>query len=433
MLNIFIGAGSGSEHKICSYHSTIIYNFFKKNGYNLVKSPDLADFIILNGYPFEENEEKKDLLTIGFYLKKNLNAKIILIGSMSGMMKYMDGFDRVILIGAKSLNKFDDLFEHNFSINTIDVDNVKFFIPLYFDSLNLDLYGYSGMNIESKYVFSKYDLEITGDIIKSGNYIINENIEYDYEKYNYLDDISGEYPIEICTGCGGYCTYCDIRNVAGFVNSVPLEKVIAKINRGISLGYKKIHFIDEDSASYGLDIGIDFADLLNEVAKINGDFKLRIFYFEPGRLEKLYEKIDKNVWNKVDHFCVPLQTNSQRILKLMNRRYDINNVIEIVKKIKEKNKNITITTQFIYGFPTETFDEFKSYFSVMNIFDEIWFWYYSDRKGTKSVDFIGKIDKKEMMRRLVYLWKIKVKFLDRIFDKNETLSQGIKIFNNRDF
>ena len=433
MTKIFIWAWSWSEHKICSYHSTIIYNFFKENWYTLVKSPDLADFIVLNWYPFEENEERKDLLTIWFYLRKNKDAKLILIWSMSWMMKYMEWFNRIILIWAKKLNKFNELFEHKIPIEDIEVDNVKFFIPLYFDSLNLDLYWYNWINIESKYIFTKEDLQITWDIIKSWDYIISENIEYDYEKYNYLDDISWEYPIEICTWCWWYCSYCDIRNVAWFVDSIEIDKVINKIKRWISLWYKKIHFIDEDSASYGLDKWIDFSDLLNEVWKIKWDFKLRIFYFEPWRLEKLYDKINPEVWWKIDHFCVPLQTNSQRILKLMNRKYDIEKVIEVVKNIKNHNNQITITTQFIYWFPTETFDEFKKYFNVMNIFDEVWFWYYSDRRWTKSVDFLWKIDKKEMMRRLVYLWKIKVKFLDKIFDKNESLMQWLKIFNSRNF
>jgi tRNA A37 methylthiotransferase MiaB len=64
----------------------------------------------------------------------------------------------------------------------------------------------------------------------------------------------------------------------------------------------------------------------------------------------------------------------------MNRNYDISNIVNIVKKIRNINKNIKITTQFIYAFPTETFDEFKNYFSMLKFFDELWFWYYSDRK-----------------------------------------------------
>lgn len=433
MKKIFIWAWSWSEHKICSYHSTIVYNFFKENNYNLVKSPYEADFIILNWYPFEENEERKDLLTIWHYLKINKNAKIILIWSMSWMMKYMDSHDRIILIWAKKLKLFDDLFIHKISIFDIELDNVKFFIPLYYDSLNLDHYWYNWLNIESKYIFSLDDLKIDLDIISSWNYEISKNIEYDYEKYNYLDDISWEYPIEICTWCWWYCTYCDIKNVAWFVDSVWIEKIINKIKRWVSLWYKKIHFIDEDSASYWLDKWIDFSVLLNEIWKLELDFKLRIFYFEPWRLEKLYEKINPEFWLKVDHFCIPLQTLSQRILKLMNRNYDIQKVIDISKEIRKINPNISITTQFIYWFPTETFAEFKSYFSIMNDFDEIRFWYYSDRKWTQSISFPWKINKMEMIKRLIFLWKIKLKNLNKIFDKNETLVQWIKIFSSRDF
>ena len=117
----------------------------------------------------------------------------------------------------------------------------------------------------------------------------------------------------------------------------------------------------------------------------------------------------------------------------MNRKYDILNVISTVNNIKKLNNNIIITTQFIYWFPTETFEEFKDYFRMINHFDELRFWYYSDRKWTESVSFIGKIDKKEMIRRLFFLWKVKEKYLDKVFDKNEYIEQWIDIFKRRQF
>jgi tRNA-2-methylthio-N6-dimethylallyladenosine synthase len=94
----------------------------------------------------------------------------------------------------------------------------------------------------------------------------------------------------------------------------------------------------------------------------------------------LYKKIKPELWQKINHFCVPLQTTSPRILKLMNRHYDIDKAVEIVKEIKNINKNIEISTQFIYGFPTETFEEFKDYFRMLSVFDELRFCYYSPRK-----------------------------------------------------
>jgi len=433
MKNIFIWSGSWSEHKVCMYQTTIVYNFFYQNWYNLVKSPKNADYIILNWYPFEESEERLDLLTIWYYKKKYPKAKIILIGSIPWMMKYLYNYDDFICIWYVEYEKIDKLFNHKISIKNIEVDNLKYFIPLNMESLNIDRLWYKNQNIESKYIYSEDNLQINIEKIISWEYSIEWICEYDCEKYNYLEDISGEYPIEICTWCWGYCSYCDIRNIAWFVKSIPLEKVINKIKRWLNLWYKEFHFIDEDSASYWLDIWTDFADLLNEINKIKWDFKIKIFYFEPWRLQRLYDKIDKDIWKKIFHFCSPLQTTSQRILKLMNRNYDIEKVIDIVWKIKNINLNITITTQFIYWFPTETFEEFRHYFKMIKYFDELWFWYYSDRLGTKSIWFKWKINKLEMKKRLIFLWKFKNRFLNKIFDKNETLEQGLKIFDNRKF
>jgi len=78
MKNIFIWSWSWSEHKVCAYQSTIVYNFFEKNLYNILKSPTKADFIVLNWYPFEEFEERVNLLTINYYLKKYPSSQILL-------------------------------------------------------------------------------------------------------------------------------------------------------------------------------------------------------------------------------------------------------------------------------------------------------------------------------------------------------------------
>lgn len=433
MKNIFIWAWSWSEHKICAYQSTVVYEFFLQNWYNLVNTPNKADLIILNWYPFEEFEEKINLLTINYYLKKYQNTPILLIWSIPWMMSYMSKVPRIQMIWWKELSKFDEKFEHKISINNIEVDNIKFFIPLSIESLNIDKYWYEWRNIESKHNFIDSDYKITVEDIISWDYEIWEIKEYDWEKNNYLEDISWEYPIEICTWCWWYCSYCDIRNVSWFVKSKPIENIINKIKRWLILWYKEFHFIDEDSASYWLDINKDFADLLNEVNKIEWDFKIKIFYFEPWRLEKLFEKIDKTLWKKIIGFWVPLQTTSQRILKLMNRNYNIKKVVKIVGNIKKINPKVTIFTQFIYWFPTETFEEFKDYFNMLRNFDILWFYYYSDRLWTKATNFSSKVDKKELSRRMIFLRKVKEKYLDRIFDKNLSLSIWLKIISARSF
>lgn len=433
MKNIFIWSWSWSEHKVCSYQSTVVYNFFLENGYNLVKAPTNADLIILNGYPFEEFEEKINLLTINYYLKKYPEKELLLIWSIPAMMPYMSTVARVTMIWLREISKFDGMFEHTISIADINVDNIKYFIPLNLESLNIDKYWYPWRNIESRYFFSDKDHLITIEDIQEGNYEIGSIQEYDNEMYNYLDDISWEYPIEICTWCWGCCTYCDIRTISWFVKSRPMEYVLNKIKRWLSLWYKEFHFIDEDSASYGLDIWLDFADLLNEINKIQWDFKIKIFYFEPWRLERLYSKIHKDLWWKITHFCVPLQTTSQRILKLMNRHYVIEKVTGIVESIKRINRSIKITTQFIYWFPTETFSEFTDYFRMLKYFDELWFWYYSDRKWTKSINFNKKTPKNELSRRMLFLWKIKEKYTNRVFDKNQTLKIWLDIIKSRKF
>lgn len=431
--NIFIASWWWSEHKVCAYQTTQVYNFFKENSYNLLKSPKNADLIVLNGYPFEEFEEKITLLTVNYYLKTYRHAQILLIWSIPAMLPELSQVKRVQMLPLKGISNINTLFQKTVPIEDVYVDNLRYFLPLKIESLNIDSYGYEWKNIESKYVFTEYELSISVDKLNDGKYLPRGIDEYDSEKFNYLEDISWDYSLEICRGCWWTCSYCKIRNISGFVSSISIQDILKKLKRGLSLWYKKFHFIDEDSASYGLDRGVDFADLLNEINKIEWDFQMKILYFEPWRLQRLYHKIDKNVWSKITGFAVPLQTTSQRILKLMNRSYNIGNVLDIVRDIRNHNKDIIINTHFIYWFPTETFEEFKSYFQVMNLFDELRFWYYSDRKWTRSSFLNWKISKWGMIKRLLYLWKIKKKNLDKVFDKNETLLQWVRIFKKRDF
>ena len=144
-------------------------------------------------------------------------------------------------------------------------------------------------------------------------------------------------------------------------------------------------------------------------------------------------KIDPSLWPKIVDFCVPLQTTSQRVLKEMNRHYSIENVNNIIKDVRKHNNSLHVITQIIYGFPTETFEEFKDYFSLLWVYDVVWFYYYSDRKWTKAENFLGKIWKKDMMKRLILIWKMKQQYGERVCDKNETLQLWLDIFHAREY
>lgn len=203
------------------------------------------------------------------------------------------------------------------------------------------------------------------------------------------------------------CAYCAIKKAKGYVTSKPLNKVIAEFKQGLESGFKHFILLGDDCGSYGVDIGTDFAELLNEINKIKGDYKIDIHYFEPHRLEVLFPKINKKIFKKIYAMRIPIQSANQRIVKLMNRNYDLNNVFRIVKKIKKISSSIILRTHLIYCYPTETREEFMNNITHPDLkyFDEVKHFCYSPRKGTPASKLANKIKSREKKRRLAIMRK----------------------------
>ena len=155
-----------------------------------------------------------------------------------------------------------------------------------------------------------------------------------------MDDEIENYYVETTRWCWFKCSYCAIQRVSWFTKSFTIEKIINNIKKWLSNWAKNIIIIDEDCWSYWIDIWKDFSFLVNEINKIEWNFNVKFYYLEPWNLERNYEKIDKSFWiNKVSYIRITLQTTSQRILKLMNRSYNIEKVLSISEELKKLNKN----------------------------------------------------------------------------------------------
>jgi tRNA A37 methylthiotransferase MiaB len=171
------------------------------------------------------------------------------------------------------------------------------------------------------------------------------------------------------------------------------------IKEGILAGYTLINLIADDCGCYGLDIGSDFGELMDNIYRIKGKFSLEIHYVEPSRFTKHFKEIKKAAKKgRVAHLNIPIQTGSQRVLKLMNRNYDISEVVDKVKEIKTV-ADVHISTDIIMGFPTETIDEFENTLRIVEVFDLVELFLYSPRKGTAAAAIKNNITKDEMMYR----------------------------------
>ncbi|MDD5254021.1 MAG: tRNA (N(6)-L-threonylcarbamoyladenosine(37)-C(2))-methylthiotransferase [Candidatus Nanoarchaeia archaeon] len=167
--------------------------------------------------------------------------------------------------------------------------------------------------------------------------------------------------IPIAEGCLNRCNYCSVKNIRGNLKSYPKEKIINKIKEVLAKGVDKIYLTAQDTGCYGKDINEDLISLLKEIIKLKGNFKIRLGMANPEYIlpiaEDLVEiyKADKMI--KFIH--IPIQSGSDKVLKEMNRNYKVKEFIRLVKLFRKNIKDITISTDIIVGYPTETDEDFE--------------------------------------------------------------------------
>ena len=194
--------------------------------------------------------------------------------------------------------------------------------------------------------------------------------------------------INIMFGCNNFCTYCIVPYVRGRERSRKPEEIITEIESLVSDGVVEIMLLGQNVNSYGnnLENPISFAKLLTMIEKIDGLERIRFMTSHPKDLSD--ELIDvMAASNKIcRHIHLPLQSGSTKILKAMNRRYNKESYLELVRKIREKMPDISITTDIIVGFPGETLEDVEDTIDVIKQaqFDNAFTFIYSIRTGTPA-------------------------------------------------
>lgn len=222
--------------------------------------------------------------------------------------------------------------------------------------------------------------------------------------------------IPITYGCNNFCTFCIVPYVRGRERSVPMPQILDEVKSFVEKGYNEIMLLGQNVNSYGNDLetGENFATLLEEICKVEGEFLVR--FVSPHPKDFGDDVIDVIAKNEKVARCVhlPLQSGSSRILKLMNRKYTKEQYIELAEKIKSKIPDVALTADIIVGFPHETEEDFLDTLDVVDKigFETSFMFMYSPRKGTAAAKMDGQLDqevKKERLQRLIDLQNRKSK------------------------
>ena len=223
------------------------------------------------------------------------------------------------------------------------------------------------------------------------------------------DDIVAS--ISITYGCNNYCTFCIVPYVRGMERSVPLHEIVKDVKKYTEKGYREILFLGQNVNSYGSDLADDtdnFAKLLRESAKIEGDFWIKYVSPHPKDFtDEVIEAIADN--SKIARMLhLPLQSGSTKILNAMNRGYTKEEFITLAKKIKEKIPDIGLTTDIIVGFPGETDEDFQDTMDVVNEvgFENAFMFMYSKRSGTPAATMEEQVEEQVKSERLQQLMRL---------------------------
>ena len=225
--------------------------------------------------------------------------------------------------------------------------------------------------------------------------------------------------VKIQDGCENFCSYCIIPYTRGKCRSKDKDKVLEEVKTLVKNGYQEVVLTGIHTGHYGEDGGTTFPDLLKELVKIDGLKRLRISSIEITELNDDFLDVLKNNPIIVSHLHVPLQAGSDKILKLMNRKYDTKYYEEKIKVIRSIRPDISISTDIIVGFPGETEKDFLDTceFSKKIGFSKIHVFPFSEREGTKACLMDNKLDettKKDRVNRLMEISsKLERDYLDK--------------------
>ncbi|QDA30360.1 tRNA (N(6)-L-threonylcarbamoyladenosine(37)-C(2))-methylthiotransferase [Thermococcus indicus] len=170
------------------------------------------------------------------------------------------------------------------------------------------------------------------------------------------------FVVPISEGCLNACTYCATRFARGVLKSYKPELVVKWVKEALARGYKEIQLSSEDTGCYGFDIGTNLAELLDEITAIEGDFRVRVGMMNPNHVLKfLDELVDAYTDEKVYKFLhLPVQSGDNEVLKRMGRTYTVEEFEEIVRTFRKKVCDLNLNTDIIVGFPGETDEAFRN-------------------------------------------------------------------------
>jgi tRNA-2-methylthio-N6-dimethylallyladenosine synthase len=338
------------------YDSEIAAGMLDRNGFSITDDIDEADAVIINACSIREHAEQKIMGRLGVlsqWKKMHSRRKLGLIGCMAQRMKQellteKSGLD--FIVGPDQYRELPDILT-----------------------------------------------KTTSERFNRTSFCETEN----YDDIQPLRDLKISGWVAIMRGCNNFCSYCIVPYTRGRERSRSLESILKEIHQMIQNGCREVTLLGQNVNSYH-DGENNFPDLLKKISQIDGLYRIRFMTSHPKDLsENLLETIasEKRICK---HIHLPVQSGSNRILSMMNRKYTRENYLALVKKARSLISDVSITSDIMVGFPGETDQDFEDTIHLMTQvkFDEAYTYHYSRREGTRAAEMEENLSKEEKLIRL---------------------------------
>ena len=339
-----------------------VRGFFVQSGYTIVHETENADAVVMNTCAIREHAEQRVFGNLGALVhtkRRHPGQKIFLCGCMAGQTIVSDRIK-------KSYHHVDGVFSTH---------HLWQFPEILYRTLST-----------GKRVF--YVEDEAGSIA---------------EGLPQVRDNTLKTWVSIMYGCNNFCTYCIVPYVRGRERSRKPEDILKECRELIAAGCKEITLLGQNVNSYGKDLGcgVDFSDLLAQIAELEGEFLIRFMTSHPRDAgKKLFDTMAK--YDKIaKQLHLPFQSGSSRVLKAMNRHYDREKYLEAVNYAKSVMPELVLTSDVIVGFPGETEEEFEETISLIEQvrYDALFTFIFSPRHGTPAASMEDNTPKEEKNRR----------------------------------
>ncbi|MBQ8647985.1 MAG: tRNA (N6-isopentenyl adenosine(37)-C2)-methylthiotransferase MiaB [Oscillospiraceae bacterium] len=337
-------------------------------GYGVCNSPEEADLILFNTCAVREHAEQRVFGNIGALKKLKEQNKGLIIGLCGCMAQQPHIVEKL-----RQSYSFVDIV---FGVNGIDT------LP-----------------------------ELIARKLQSRRRVLDTPVERldIVEEMPIRRDSSFRAWLPIMYGCDNFCTYCIVPYVRGRERSRTPEAILAEFRQLVQEGYKEITLLGQNVNSYGkgLPVPMDFADLLQMLCQVPGDYHIRFMTSHPkDASHKLIDVMAANPDHICNHLHLPVQCGSDRVLKEMNRHYTVEHYLELIDYARAKMPDITFSSDIIVGFPGETEEDFEMTLDLIRKvkYMQLFTFIYSKRTGTKAAvmpDPYTHKDKTERMARLL--------------------------------